>query len=422
MPVLKQQGDSNASADSRQPSEVRPNSVIDVNTCIRRHDADCVFTDCLYIPHVNLQTDQLPVEITRQLIGQLPGNTINQQFIAGKLSRQWHQAEIKTIRSAQFSPPPQNTLRQQACVGRYYPLAYFNDLNITAEDPQQHCRILDIDNEKMRIDLNHPLAKKPLMMAVKILSIHSPASNHSRPVKDISALACDHGPGLQDSPIQSHEDFYHPQAFKRINEDDDALHFDNPDLSPFWDDTALAQVTRFYQQLLQPRMRILDLMAGPHSPLQESSLQHLQVSCAGLHERELLHNPLCNDYKTVNVNTVEKLPYPTEQFDAVLIHAAIEYVTRPDILIAEVARILKVGGRIMISFSNRSVDEKVIQLWQELEEFERPRLVLDYLRRSNRLSSFQCHSQRGYLRPQNDRLAGQLQYSDPVYMVSAVRR
>jgi len=94
-------------------------------------------------------------------------------------------------------------------------------------------------------------------------------------------------------------------------------------------------------------------------------------------------------------------------------------VINPELIFAEIKRVLKPSGRVIISFSNRSFPQKAIQLWTGAHEFERPAIVLSYLRASGGFGNFNSYSKRGLFRPEDDRLAHKLLHSDPVYVVWA---
>ncbi len=55
----------------------------------------------------------------------------------------------------------------------------------------------------------------------------------------------------------------------------------------------------------------------------------------------------------VNVAAGEHLPYPTGQFDLLLSHEVIEHVQDDSLSVAEMVRVLKVGGRAIIFCPNR---------------------------------------------------------------------
>ena len=131
-------------------------------------------------------------------------------------------------------------------------------------------------------------------------------------------MVCNTGPGMQDRLPQQETDFFSDQPFQRRDEGDDADFFRAPSLEPFWDRRALAQVSAIYDRLIPSQADILDLMAGVHSPLQESSLDIARLYCAGLNAEELEHNPICHQRRVLNVNTIETLPFADQQFDVVL--------------------------------------------------------------------------------------------------------
>ena len=113
------------------------------------------------------------------------------------------------------------------------------------------------------------------------------------------------------------------------------------------------------------------------------------------------------------------LPFAAKKFDVVLLHAGIEYVLDPIGLVQELHRIIKPGGRLILSFSNRSVEEKSVKVWRELLDFERFGLLLSYLRSHGQFIGFEAYSKRGLPRPTDDRLSQQLTHSDPVFMLWA---
>ena len=67
---------------------------------------------------------------------------------------------------------------------------------------------------------------------------------------------------------------------------------------------------------------------------------------------ELEHNPVCRHRRAFDVNGNRPLPWPDASFDALLIHAASEYVCEPERLFDEIHRLLSPGGRLIVSFSD----------------------------------------------------------------------
>ena len=55
----------------------------------------------------------------------------------------------------------------------------------------------------------------------------------------------------------------------------------------------------------------------------------------------------------VKIGTAENVPYPNEQFDTVLLSTVLSYVDNPRQAVNEAFRILKSGGRVVVSFLTR---------------------------------------------------------------------
>ncbi len=403
--------------------KVDERSILDASAGIHWQACDCNFSDWHFLPNINLWRDYLPAEITSQLTGQPIGALIKHTFQEGELIETYQQRQLKTINLKQFQPELKESTPLIPQQGRFYPKDFFTGIDGVYQGNKFPCRIISRDDKGITVDLNHPLAGKKLDMTFKIHRIKKSASERGGRCNDIPALLCDYGPGMQAKLEGIDINYSYEHGFSRIDESDDVAFFSSPDFSPFWDNTALGLVSSLYNDLLSDGMQVLDLMAGAHSPLQNSNLQLASLSCAGLNPQELDANPICTQRDQINVNEPDALEiYQQDQFDAVLIHAAIEYVTQPDHLMDQIARILKPGGRIIISFSNRSVTEKAVHIWTELHEFERPALVLSYLQHSNAFCKFNSFSMRGLFRPEDDLLSDRLLYSDPVYAIWADKK
>jgi SAM-dependent methyltransferase len=92
-------------------------------------------------------------------------------------------------------------------------------------------------------------------------------------------------------------------------------------------------------------------------------------------------------------------------------------MTRPFEVFEEVARILRPGGFFVVTFSNRWFPPKVVRIWQEMHEFERVGLVLEYFLRSGAYHHLKTYSIRGLPRPESDKYYPNIPVSDPVFAV-----
>ena len=408
-----------STASAQTLDVVQSNSILDARVGIRWQGVDCQFTDWRYLQNINLWRDYLPMAFESQLPGSKPGDEISASFTPGELVEERANSQLHTVKREQFQPPAKGLNPIEPCRGRFYPKDFFQKIDGVYEGNKFPCRITQVTDEFIDVDMNHPLAGKPIDMMMRIDAIRAAGAERGGRCNDIASQVCDLGPGLQDRLPDGETDFFCGNPFSRLDPGNDSVFFQQPDLQPFWDRSALQQVSQLYQTLIAPGAKVLDLMAGAHSPLQQADIETASVACAGLNEAELEHNPLCAQKVVLDVNAMSALPFDDGQFDVVLIHAAIEYVIDPEQLFAEIQRVLQPGGRVIITFSNRSVAEKTIQLWSGAHEFERPAIVLAYLRAAGGFAKFNGFSMRGLLRPEDDRLAHKLLLSDPVYAIWA---
>ncbi len=402
-----------------QLDEVTENVNIAANIGLSWQAVDCSFIDWLYLAQIRLGRDQLPTGLEAQLIGSKRGRQIDYLYPAGQLVAGWRPDRQFDLQRTQFEARADRLSPVKARLGRFYPADYFRHIATELEAVTNPCRIVRVNADMLTVDCNHPLSQHEIKLIVQLEAIYPANAGDRQTGRDISAMVCDQGPGMQDRLAQQDRDFFSAECLQRQDEGDDAEFFREPSLNPFWDQTALLEVSRLYQQLIPPQADILDLMAGVHSPLQQTDLDCASVHCAGLNAEELAHNPVCSERQVLNVNQIRVLPYADRQFDVVLIHAAVEYVTQPQLLCREISRVLKPAGRIIISFTNRYLSGKAIRCWTEAYDFERPAIVLSYLRSTGDFTNFSSYSQRGLSRPVDDRLSPGLQNSDPVFLLSA---
>jgi SAM-dependent methyltransferase len=180
--------------------------------------------------------------------------------------------------------------------------------------------------------------------------------------------------------------------------------------------TAIEMVKNTYGRFLRDDMQVLDLMSSWTSHLPEN-LRLKRLVGLGLNDRELKENPRLTEFVVQDLNANSMLPFESHCFDAVLCTVSIEYLIDPLAVFTEVSRVLRPDGYFIVTFSNRWFPTKAIRIWQELHEFERRGMVLEYFLRSGGFKDCQTYSIRGLPRPHDDKYYPKLAYADPVYAV-----
>ena len=174
-----------------------------------------------------------------------------------------------------------------------------------------------------------------------------------------------------------------PDWFARVDETPDTAFYDQPRFVQHIDEAAITAVTDAIRRRVPPGADVLDLMSSWVSHLPSSDELPLgRVAGLGLNAEELAANPRLSVRAVVDLNRADRLPYADGAFDAVLITVSIQYLKRPVATLREVARVLRPGGVVLISFSDRMFPTKAVRVWQETPPERRPALVAIYLERA----------------------------------------
>jgi SAM-dependent methyltransferase len=221
--------------------------------------------------------------------------------------------------------------------------------------------------------------------------------------------------------LESRRILYGSEAFERLDESDDSAFYEVDRMVAHLDEEALRTVSETIGSLvIEKRPEVLDLMASWDSHIPEG-LDPARVVGLGLNRNELDANPVLDERTVHDLNRDPRLPFSDASFDLVLNTVSVDYLTRPFEVMAEVARVLRPGGLLLVQFSNRFFPEKVVRVWREASEPERVMIVQDYLRSSPLLTESEVFAVQGRPRPENDRYAAHGIPSDPVYAVWAER-
>jgi SAM-dependent methyltransferase len=168
-------------------------------------------------------------------------------------------------------------------------------------------------------------------------------------------------------------------AFRRIDEDDDELFYEPARLVHHIDDHAVAALTGFYREVLPAGGVLLDLMSSWVSHL-PPGIAYGEVIGHGMNPAELDANPRLDRRFVQNLNRDPVLPLADRSVDAAMICVSVQYLQRPLAVLREVARVLRPGGPVAISFSNRCFWTKAVAVWRALDDEGHASLVEGYLR------------------------------------------
>ena len=166
--------------------------------------------------------------------------------------------------------------------------------------------------------------------------------------------------------------------FDRADPDVDTAFYASPRLVTHIDDRAVAAVGALYAELGLDG-EVLDLMSSwvSHFPAQPRRLVGL-----GLNAVELRANPMLAEHVVHDLNADPGLPFADASFDDVTCCVSVDYLTAPVPVFADVARVLRPGGRFVVTFSNRCFPTKAIRGWLLTDDAQHVQVVDAYFRLS----------------------------------------
>ncbi|HYP04545.1 MAG TPA: methyltransferase domain-containing protein [Cyanobium sp.] len=165
---------------------------------------------------------------------------------------------------------------------------------------------------------------------------------------------------------------------RKLDDGDDALFYAEPRFVQHLDGGFRSRLTVLYRERIPAGAVVLDLMSSWVSHLPDD-IAYGEVIGHGLNARELEANPRLDRHWVQNLNENQTLPLADASVDAVLIVAGWQYLQQPEAVAAELLRIVRPGGQLIVAFSNRMFFQKAPQIWNEGTDQQRLRYVAKVL-------------------------------------------
>ncbi len=395
-------------------------SMVDVVFYLKWKSDNGIHTDGYQASRINIWRDFLPPLLLDKLKGRQSGERIEISLKADDALPKFDEKNVFQISSSQFSPQDSAITVAEPAVGRFYPKGLLKNVSGVFKANVQPFRCVQLNNGHMKVDFNHPLSGKDLVLSAVVGKVENKVIERGGSSVDWMEVLTT-GPGMQARWQSRQTDFFNSGAFRRDDEMPDSRFYNEPRYVQHIDETAIEMVRNTYGRFLKNDMRVLDLMSSWKSHLPDN-INLARLVGLGLNERELKKNPRLSESIVQDLNLYPELPLESNSFDAVVCTVSVEYLIDPLAVFAEVSRVLRPDGYFIVTFSNRWFPTKAIKIWQELHEFERMGLVLEYFLRSGGFKDFQTYSIRGLPRPHDDKYYPDLWHSDPVYAVWGQKR
>jgi SAM-dependent methyltransferase len=162
--------------------------------------------------------------------------------------------------------------------------------------------------------------------------------------------------------------------FDRADPGPDAAFYGPPRLVTHIDEGAIAAVGDLYAEL-SVEGEVLDLMSSWVSHFRAPPRRLVGL---GMNAAELAANPALAEHVVHDLNVDPALPFPDAGFDDVTCCVSVDYLVRPVEVFGEVARVLRPGGRFVVTFSNRCFPTKAIRGWLATDDRGHLQIVAAY--------------------------------------------
>ncbi len=157
---------------------------------------------------------------------------------------------------------------------------------------------------------------------------------------------------------------FKPQDFSRSDPSNDQGFYTIPKLVYHIDEPAVASLTQYYRKNIPAKSDILDICSSwvSHYPLEFPETMG-KICGTGMNSLELKFNDqLTGGFEARDLNENTKLPYEDESFDVVTCVVSIDYLIKPVEVLKEVHRVLRPGGKVILSQSNRCFPTKAVAM------------------------------------------------------------
>ncbi len=195
--------------------------------------------------------------------------------------------------------------------------------------------------------------------------------------------------------------------FDRADATDDARFYAAARLVTHLDDGAIAAVGELYDELaLGPH--VLDVCS---SWVSHFRTRPPQLTVLGMNADELAANPAATARVVADLNAEPRVPLPDACVDDAVCCVSVDYLTRPVEVFADLARVVRPGGRFVCTWSDRCFPTKAVRGWLSTSDEQHLQVVTAYFAAAG-----------GWLPAQTATRLPPGGFADPLWACWAVRR
>jgi len=170
-----------------------------------------------------------------------------------------------------------------------------------------------------------------------------------------------------------------PRAFARQDESDDDDFYATPRFVYHIDEGAVRALTNYYKDNIPPGSAILDICSSWVSHYPENFPSTMpRIAGSGMNLFELQANSQLSELTVGDLNKRPALEFADASFDVVTCVVSVDYLNDPLSVFREVRRVLKPGGKFILSQSNRCFPTKAISMWLGMDDLQHCLVIAAY--------------------------------------------
>ena len=197
---------------------------------------------------------------------------------------------------------------------------------------------------------------------------------------------------------------YTDADMNRLDNSDDENFYSEPRFVTHIDDYAIQSLTEYYAEEMgemsrqkkesgvdaEGKVDVLDLCSSWISHLPSDVPLGLVVGI-GMNKQELEANKQLTEHYVQNLNINPSLEqFDDDSFDVVCNVVSVDYLTKTREIFKETQRILRPGGRCLVSFSNRCFPSKAVAMWLQADDIDRLTIVASYFHYASEWNSIEA--------------------------------
>ena len=192
-------------------------SIVDIIFHLKWKSEFAVHTDGYQASRINIWRDFLPPDLLNRIKGRQTGERIEVPLKAGEVLPPFDEQNLIQVKSNQFDRRLTMDTIAKPAVGRFYPKGLLKNFSGVFSANVQPFRCVQLNNGRIKVDFNHPLSGKELVLSAVIGKVKTKDTERGGSSVDWMEILTT-GPGMQARWQSQPTDFFSAQAFSREDE------------------------------------------------------------------------------------------------------------------------------------------------------------------------------------------------------------